>query len=85
MQRDGGRRRRAPSVSCAVDGWPDGCGPPYGVFCAVAAESLRVIEGVLAIRHRLRAVRDWWVPRLERALAEVTLAIEEQERSDVAR
>jgi V/A-type H+-transporting ATPase subunit D len=53
---------------------------------AVAAEALRVIEGeALATRHRLRAVRDRWIPRLEQALAEVTLAIEEQERSDAAR
>jgi len=53
---------------------------------AVAAEALRVIEAeLLATRHRLRAVRDRWIPGLEHALAEVTLGIEEQERSDAAR
>jgi V/A-type H+/Na+-transporting ATPase subunit D len=35
--------------------------------------------------YRLRAVRDRWTPRLEQALAETTLAIEELERADAAR
>lgn len=53
---------------------------------AVAAGALRVIDAeLLATRHRLRAVRDRWIPGLEQALAEVTFAIEEQERSDAAR
>lgn len=53
---------------------------------AAAAEALRVIQAeALTTRYRLRAVRDRWIPRLEQALAEVTLAIEEQERSDAAR
>jgi V/A-type H+/Na+-transporting ATPase subunit D len=53
---------------------------------AGAAEALRVIESeALATRYRLRAVRDRWIPRLEEALAEVTFAIEEQERADAAR
>jgi V/A-type H+/Na+-transporting ATPase subunit D len=53
---------------------------------AAAAAAVRVIEAeALATRHRLRAVRDRWIPRLQQALAEVTLAIEEQERSDAAR
>jgi len=53
---------------------------------AAAAEAERVIEAeTLATRHRLRAIRDRWVPRLEQALAEVTFAIEEQERADAAR
>ena len=53
---------------------------------AAAAEALRVIEAeALATRYRLRAVRDRWIPRLEQALAEVTFALEEQERSDAAR
>jgi vacuolar-type H+-ATPase subunit D/Vma8 len=34
---------------------------------------------------RLRAVRDCWIPRLEQALAEVMLALEEQELADSAR
>ena len=47
---------------------------------AAAAEALHVIQAeVLATRHRLRAIEDRWIPRLERALAEVTLALEEQE------
>jgi len=53
---------------------------------AAAAEAVRVIEAeVLATRYRLRAIRDRWIPRLEQALAEVTLAIEEQELADAAR
>lgn len=53
---------------------------------AAAAEALRVIEAeVRTTRSRLRAVRDRWIPRVERALADVTLAIEEQERTDAAR
>jgi V/A-type H+/Na+-transporting ATPase subunit D len=53
---------------------------------AAAAEALRVIEAeALATRYRLRAVKDRWIPRLEQALAEVTFAIEEQERADAAR
>jgi hypothetical protein len=31
------------------------------------------------------AIRERWIPRLEQALAEVTLAIEEQELADAAR
>ena len=53
---------------------------------AAAAEALRVIEAeVLATRYRLRAIEDRWIPRLEQALAEVTLALEEQELSDAVR
>ncbi|HEY7011108.1 MAG TPA: V-type ATP synthase subunit D [Streptosporangiaceae bacterium] len=53
---------------------------------AAAAEAERIIEAeTLATRHRLRAVRDRWIPRLEQALAGVTFAIEEQERADAAR
>ena len=53
---------------------------------AAAAEALRVVEAeALATRYRLRAIRERWIPRLEQALAEVTLAIEEQELADAAR
>jgi V/A-type H+/Na+-transporting ATPase subunit D len=53
---------------------------------AAAAEAERVIEAeTLATRHRLRAIRDRWIPRLEQALADVTFAIEEQERADAVR
>jgi V/A-type H+/Na+-transporting ATPase subunit D len=53
---------------------------------AAAAEAVRVIEAeMLATRYRLRAIRDRWIPRLEQALTEVTLAIEEQELADAAR
>ena len=56
------------------------------VRSAAAAEAVRVIEAeTLATRYRLRAVKDRWIPRLEQALAEVTLAIEEQEIADAAR
>jgi len=53
---------------------------------AAAAEALRVVEAeMLATRYRLRAVKNRWIPRLEQALAEVTLALEEQELADSAR
>ena len=53
---------------------------------AAAAEALRVIEAeALATRHRLRGIEDRWIPRLEHALAEVTLALEEQELADAVR
>jgi V/A-type H+/Na+-transporting ATPase subunit D len=53
---------------------------------AAAAAALRAVEAeTLATRYRLRAVRDRWIPRLEQALAEVTLALEEQELADSAR
>lgn len=40
---------------------------------------------VLDTRYRVRVIKDRWMPQLERALAEVTLAIEEQEIADAAR
>jgi V/A-type H+-transporting ATPase subunit D len=53
---------------------------------AAATAALRVIEAeTVATRYRLRAIRERWLPRLESALAEVTLAIEEQEQADAAR
>ena len=53
---------------------------------AAAAEALRVIEAeTVATRYRLRAIEDRWIPRLEQALTEVTLALEEQELADAAR
>jgi V/A-type H+/Na+-transporting ATPase subunit D len=53
---------------------------------AAAAAAVRTIGAeVQTTRYRLRAIRDRWIPRLERALAEVTFALEELERSDAAR
>ena len=53
---------------------------------AAAAGALRAVEAeALATRYRLRAVRNRWIPRLEQALADVTLALEEQELADSAR
>jgi len=51
-----------------------------------ATAAVRVIDDeVRTTRHRLRAVQDRWIPRLEQALAEVTFTIEELERADAAR
>jgi V/A-type H+/Na+-transporting ATPase subunit D len=64
------------------------CCPPRRLISthAATAEALRVIEAeVLSTRHRLRAIEDRWIPRLEQALAEVTLALEEQELADAVR
>lgn len=53
---------------------------------AAATEAVRLVEAeTLATQYRLRAVKDRWIPRLEQALAEATLAIEEQEIADAAR
>jgi V/A-type H+/Na+-transporting ATPase subunit D len=53
---------------------------------AAAAEALRLIAAeTLATRYRLHALKDRWIPGLEQAMAEVTLAIEEQELADAAR
>ena len=53
---------------------------------AVEVDALRAVEvEALATRYRLRAVKNRWIPRLERALADVTLALEEQELADSAR
>jgi len=53
---------------------------------AAADEALRLIEAeTLTTQRRLRAIKDRWIPRLQQALAEVTLAIEEQEIADAAR
>ena len=53
---------------------------------AAAGEALRLVEAeTLATQHRLRAIKDRWIPRLQQALAEVTLAIDEQEIADAAR
>lgn len=53
---------------------------------AAAAEAVRLAEAeARATGYRLRAVKDRWIPRLEQALTEVTLAIEEQEITDAAR
>jgi len=53
---------------------------------AAAAEALRAVEAeARSTRYRLRAIEDRWIPGLEQALAEVTLALEEQELADAAR
>ena len=53
---------------------------------AAASAAVRIMEAeTTATRQRLRAVRDRWIPRLERARDELALAIDEQERADGAR
>jgi V/A-type H+-transporting ATPase subunit D len=53
---------------------------------AAAAAALAVLAAeTQATRHRLRAVRDRWIPGLAQALAEVEFALEETERDDAAR
>jgi len=56
------------------------------VRSAAASAALRIMEAeTAATRQRLRAVRDRWIPLLERARDELALAIDEQERADGAR
>ena len=53
---------------------------------AAAARAVRVIDaGAGATRYRLRAIEGRWIPRLERALSQVELALEEQEHADGVR
>ncbi|GAB3258335.1 V-type ATP synthase subunit D [Nocardioides dilutus] len=50
---------------------------------AVASTAARAIDAeVLATRQRLRGVQDRWVPRLETALAELRLALDEAEHAE---
>ncbi|MGZ4436936.1 MAG: V-type ATP synthase subunit D [Actinomycetes bacterium] len=50
---------------------------------AAAVAALRAVEAELAAtRHRLRAVTDRWMPRLEEALAAMVLSLEETERAE---
>lgn len=53
---------------------------------AAAAKAVRVIDTEAgATRYRLRAIENRWIPRLERALTQVELALEEQEHADGVR
>lgn len=53
---------------------------------AVAEAAFRVVEmEEAATRRRLRAIEDRWVPRLQQALAEVQLGLEEQEHAEGVR
>jgi V/A-type H+-transporting ATPase subunit D len=50
---------------------------------AVAATAARAIDAeVVATRRRLRGVQDRWVPRLETALAELRLSLDEAEHAE---
>jgi V/A-type H+-transporting ATPase subunit D len=53
---------------------------------AVVEAAVRILEAEeRATRRRLRAIEDRWVPRLEEALAEVQLRLEEEEHADGVR
>ena len=53
---------------------------------AAASAAVAVIEAeTTTTRHRLRAVRDRWIPGLFQALTEAELALDEMERDDAAR
>ena len=50
---------------------------------AAAAAALRVLEvEEVATRRRLRAIEDRWMPRLQQALAQIQLGLEEQEHAE---
>ncbi len=90
---------RYPDAASAAVGPPAWAGPALArarqahaealaaaAAAGAASAALQAIEAeAAATRYRLHAVRDRWIPRLETALAEVSLAIEEQERADAAR
>ena len=53
---------------------------------AAAAAALQIMEAETAVtRQRLRALKNRWIPLLQRARDELALAIDEQERADGAR
>jgi V/A-type H+-transporting ATPase subunit D len=53
---------------------------------AAARAAARIVDDeVAATRQRLRAIEDRWIPRLQTALAEVELSLDEQERADGVR
>jgi V/A-type H+-transporting ATPase subunit D len=57
-----------------------------GVEHAVAVAALRAVDAELcATRRRVRALETRWIPRVRRALADLSLALEELERGDVLR
>ena len=69
-----------------------GCRDAHRAALAAAAQHAAAAAAVAAVdsearatRTRLRAIEDRWIPRLERALAEVTFTLEELERADAAR
>jgi V/A-type H+-transporting ATPase subunit D len=50
---------------------------------AAAAAAVRVLEAEeVATRRRLRAIEDRWIPRLQRALEQIQLGLEEQEHAE---
>lgn len=50
---------------------------------AAAAAAVRVLEvEEVATRRRLRAIEDRWMPRLQQALAQIQLGLEEQEHAE---
>ena len=53
-------------------------------FAAVRAAHERITAELEATNHRLRAIERRWIPRHERALAELELALDEAERSEIA-
>lgn len=58
------------------------CGAEYAV-AATALESVRA--EVVATRRTLRAIRERWVPRLERATAELLVALDDEEHAEHVR
>ena len=53
---------------------------------AAGAATLRILDAeIAATRRRVRAVQNRWIPRLTEALAEIELALEEQEHADGVR
>ena len=53
---------------------------------AAATTAVRLLgEEVTATRQRVRAVQDRWIPRLQAALAELELSLDELEQADNAR
>ena len=52
---------------------------------AVTDAAARVSAELAVTRHRLRAVRDRWIPQLETALRTLELALDEYERAELTR
>ncbi|GAB7035459.1 V-type ATP synthase subunit D [Streptomyces sp. NPDC021749] len=54
-------------------------------YAAARAAARLVGAELLRVRHRVRALRRHWIPRLEEALARVGLALEQNDHEDTVR
>jgi V/A-type H+-transporting ATPase subunit D len=83
----GGPGQRAPGTAAVAEAASAYCHALVAAADhAAALAACRVIDAEVAhTRRLLRAIEDRWMPRLERALSELTQRLEEDERSESVR